>query len=101
MRVALGGPQPFGDFRVGSRTPVAGRSARFEELIAVLTRTPSPALTRRSPNGWGPPKGTSASPSTASGGRYGLLLREEIAATVGDAAQVDDEIQTLFAALEG
>ena len=33
--------------------------------------------------------------------RYGLLLREEIAATVGDAAQVDDEIQALFAALEG
>ena len=34
-------------------------------------------------------------------GRYGLLLREEIAATVGDAAQVGDEIRTLFAALEG
>ena len=33
--------------------------------------------------------------------RYGLLLREEIAATVGDAAQVDDEIRALFAALEG
>ena len=33
--------------------------------------------------------------------RYGLLLREEIAATVGDAAQIDDEIRTLFAALEG
>ena len=28
--------------------------------------------------------------------RYGLLLREEIAATVGDATQVEDEIQTLF-----
>jgi RNA polymerase sigma-70 factor (ECF subfamily) len=33
--------------------------------------------------------------------RYGLLLREEIAATVGDAAQVADEIQALFAALAG
>ncbi len=33
--------------------------------------------------------------------RYGLLLREEIAATVGDEAQVDDEILALFSALEG
>ncbi len=32
--------------------------------------------------------------------RYGVLLRQEIAATVGDPAQVDDEIRDLFAALE-
>jgi hypothetical protein len=28
-------------------------------------------------------------------------LREEIAATVGDEAQIDDEIRDLFSALEG
>ncbi|MFO0958369.1 MAG: hypothetical protein U0800_13220 [Isosphaeraceae bacterium] len=79
----------------------AGRSARFEELIAVLTRdpetTPYEAIARRL--------------GTSEGGvrvavhrlrrRYGVLLREEIAATVGDADQVADEIQSLFAALEG
>jgi RNA polymerase sigma-70 factor (ECF subfamily) len=31
--------------------------------------------------------------------RYGELLRQEIAATVADPAQVDDEIRDLFAAL--
>ncbi len=45
----------------------AGRSARFEELIALLTRDPRREPTRRSPGGWGPPKGTFASPSIASG----------------------------------
>lgn len=32
--------------------------------------------------------------------RYGLLLRQEIAATVDDEAEIDDEIRSLFAALE-
>ena len=31
--------------------------------------------------------------------RYGVLLRREIAATVDDPAEVDDEIRALFAAL--
>ena len=60
----------------------------------MLTRDPeSGLLCGGRPVGWGPPKGTSASPSTALRNRYGLLLREEIAATVGDVAQIDDEIQ--------
>jgi RNA polymerase sigma-70 factor (ECF subfamily) len=32
--------------------------------------------------------------------RYGELLRKEIASTVGDVADVDDEINDLFQALE-
>ena len=32
--------------------------------------------------------------------RYGELLRQEIAATLADPAQVDDEIRDLFTALE-
>jgi RNA polymerase sigma factor (sigma-70 family) len=32
--------------------------------------------------------------------RYGILLRQEIAATVDDPAEVDDEIRALFSALE-
>ena len=79
----------------------AGRSARFAELIAVLTRDPKPALTRRSPERPGTTEGNVRVAVHRLRGSYGLLLREEIAATVGDAAQVDDEIQTLFAALEG
>jgi RNA polymerase sigma-70 factor (ECF subfamily) len=31
--------------------------------------------------------------------RYGALLREQIAATVADSAEVEDEIRSLFAAL--
>jgi RNA polymerase sigma-70 factor (ECF subfamily) len=31
--------------------------------------------------------------------RYGQLLRQEIAATLADPAQIDDEIRDLFAAL--
>ena len=44
----------------------AGRSDQFEELLAILTRDPASDPTRRSPAGWARPKGTSASPSTAS-----------------------------------
>ena len=79
----------------------AGRAAIFEELVTVLTR------------------GSGADPyveiahrlRTTEGNvrvavhrlrrRYGLLLREEIAATIDDASQIDDEIRSLFAALEG
>ena len=32
--------------------------------------------------------------------RYGELLRQEIAATLADPAEIDDEIRDLFAALE-
>ena len=41
------------------------------------------------------------SPFTASDAGTRLLLREEIAATVDDEAQIDDEIRALFSALKG
>jgi RNA polymerase sigma-70 factor (ECF subfamily) len=77
----------------------AGRSARFEELIAVLTRDtasePYAEIARR----LGTTEGNVRVSVYRLRRRYGLLLHEEIAATVGEATQVDDEIQALFDAL--
>jgi RNA polymerase sigma-70 factor (ECF subfamily) len=78
----------------------AGRAATFRELHVVLTRGPQSV-----------PYGTIADRLGTSEGavrvavhrlrrRYGLLLRREIAATVDNPAEIDDEIRALFAALE-
>jgi RNA polymerase sigma-70 factor (ECF subfamily) len=78
----------------------AGRPAAFEELCVVLTRGPESV-----------PYGTIAGRLGISEGavrvavhrlrrRYGVLLRQEIAATVDDPAEVDDEIRALFVSLE-
>jgi RNA polymerase sigma factor (sigma-70 family) len=79
----------------------AGRSAKFAELIAVLTRDPGSGSYAEVADRLGTTEGNVRVAVHRLRGRYGLLLREEIAATVGDAAQVGDEIRTLFAALEG
>jgi RNA polymerase sigma-70 factor (ECF subfamily) len=79
----------------------SGRSDRFEELIAVLTRDPESSPYAEIARRLGTTEGNIRVAVHRLRRRYGLLLREEIAATVGDAAQVDDEIQALFAALEG
>jgi len=78
----------------------AGRAAKFEELIAVLTRDPGSGSYAEIADRLGTTEGNVRVAVHRLRRRYGLLLREEIAATVGDAAQVDDEIRTLFAALE-
>jgi RNA polymerase sigma-70 factor (ECF subfamily) len=77
----------------------AGRSTRFEELIAVLTRDPESNPYAEIARRLGTTEGNVRVAVHRLRRRYGLLLREEIAATVGDATQVDDEIQALFAAL--
>jgi DNA-directed RNA polymerase specialized sigma24 family protein len=79
----------------------AGRSANFEELIAQLTRDPSSGAYSEIAGRLGTTEGNVRVAVHRLRRRYGLLLREEIAATVHDAAQVEDEIRTLFAALEG
>jgi RNA polymerase sigma-70 factor (ECF subfamily) len=79
----------------------AGRSSRFEELIAVLTRDPESDPYTEIARRLGTTEGNIRVAVHRLRRRYGLLLRDEIVATVGDAAQVDDEIQALFAALEG
>lgn len=79
----------------------AGRSARFEELIAVLTRDPASGSHAEIARRLGTTEGNVRVAVHRLRNRYGLLLREEIAATVDDEAQIDDEIRSLFAALEG
>ena len=78
----------------------AGGASTFEELRGVLTggRTAEPYAT------------IAARLDTTEGAvrvavhrlrrRYGVLLRAEIAATVNDPGEVDDEIRSLFAALQ-
>lgn len=78
----------------------SGRAAKFEELIAVLTRDPASGSYAGIAERLGATEGNVRVAVHRLRRRYGLLLREEIAATVGDAAQVDDELRTLFAALE-
>jgi RNA polymerase sigma-70 factor (ECF subfamily) len=79
----------------------AGRSTRFEELIAVMTRDPESEPYGDIAERLGTTEGNIRVAVHRLRRRYGILLREEIVATVGDAAQVDDEIQALFAALAG
>ena len=87
--------------RLRSEYDDAGRSARFDELITLLTRDPATGTYSEIAERLGTTEGNVRVAVHRLRRRYGLLLREEIAATVGDAAEVEDEIQTLFAALEG
>lgn len=79
----------------------AGRSERFEQLLAVLTRDPVSGSYAEIARRLEMTEGNVRVAVHRLRRRYGLLLREEIAATVDDEAQIDDEIGALFAALEG
>jgi RNA polymerase sigma factor (sigma-70 family) len=78
----------------------AGRSDRFEELLAMLTRDPTSDPYAEIARRLGTTEGNVRVAVHRLRRRYGLLLREEIAATVGDEAQIDDEIRALFSALQ-
>lgn len=79
----------------------AGRAARFEELITLITRDPATGSYAEIAERLGTTDGNVRVAVHRLRRHYGLLLREEIAATVDNAEQVEDEIRTLFAALEG
>jgi RNA polymerase sigma-70 factor (ECF subfamily) len=79
----------------------AGRSDKFEELLALLTRDPASDSQAEIARRLGTTEGNVRVAVHRLRRRYGLLLREEIAATVGDEAQIDDEIGALFSALRG
>ena len=87
--------------RLRSEYDDAGLAAKFAELIALLTRDPATGTYSEVAERLGTTEGNVRVGVHRLRRRYGLLLREEIAATVGDATEVEDEIQTLFAALEG
>ena len=79
----------------------AGRSDRFEELLTLLTRNAASDSYAEIARRLGTTEGTVRVAVHRLRTRYGLVLREEIAATVGDQDQIDDEIRALFTALEG
>jgi RNA polymerase sigma factor (sigma-70 family) len=78
----------------------AGWLATFEELQAVLTRLPENDSYATIAGRLGTSEGAVRVAAHRLRRRYGKLLRQEIAATVDTPAEVDDEIQSLFAALE-
>jgi RNA polymerase sigma factor (sigma-70 family) len=78
----------------------AGRAATFEELRTVLTRGPESGSHAMIAGRLGISEGAVRVAVHRLRRRYGVLLRQEIAATVNDPGEIDDEIRSLFAALE-
>jgi RNA polymerase sigma factor (sigma-70 family) len=78
----------------------AGRLATFEELQTVLTRLPDADSYATIAGRLGTTEGAVRVAVHRLRRRYGMLLRQEIAATVDSPDEVDDEIRSLFAALE-
>lgn len=78
----------------------AGCRATFDELQAVLTSPPNGDSYATIAGRLGSSEGAVRVAVHRLRRRYGKLLRQEIAATVGDLAEVDDEIHSLFAVLE-
>jgi RNA polymerase sigma-70 factor (ECF subfamily) len=85
--------------RLGDECRAAGRSAEFEELRAVLTEGPRSVPYATIAGRLGVSESAVAVAVHRLRRRYGRLLRDEIAATLGDPAEVDDEVRALFAAI--
>jgi RNA polymerase sigma factor (sigma-70 family) len=79
---------------------VAGRSATFEVLTPALIDGPRAVAYATLAARLGTTEGAVRVAVHRLRRRYGERLREEIAATVDDPAEVDDELRALFAALE-
>jgi RNA polymerase sigma-70 factor (ECF subfamily) len=76
-----------------------GRGAVFERLKPVLTEGPGAVPYAEIAMDLGTTEGAVQAAVQRLRRRYGALLREQIAATVGDPAEVEDEVRALFAAL--
>jgi RNA polymerase sigma-70 factor (ECF subfamily) len=77
----------------------AGRTATFDELRTVLTGGVESGSYGTIAERLGTSEGAVRVAVHRLRRRYGVLLRQEIAATVEDPGQIDDEIRELFAAL--
>lgn len=84
--------------RLGREYDEAGKSATFEALRGSLAGDPSPYAAVAAK--LGTTEGAARVAAHRVRLRYGELLRQEIAATLADPAEIDDEIRALFAALE-
>jgi RNA polymerase sigma factor (sigma-70 family) len=78
----------------------AGRAATFEALQVFLTEGPRAVAHATIARSLGMTDGAIRVAVHRLRRRYGDILRREIAATVDDPSQIDDEIQGLFRALE-
>jgi RNA polymerase sigma-70 factor (ECF subfamily) len=77
----------------------AGHSSDFEELRVILTDGPRAVPYAEIAGRLGTSENAVAVAVHRLRRRYGELLREEIAATLDDPAEIDDEVRALFAAL--
>jgi RNA polymerase sigma-70 factor (ECF subfamily) len=83
-----------------SEYDAAGRAAIFDELRAVLTGASQADSYATIALRLGTSDGAIRVAVHRLRRRYGILLRQEIAATVGDPIEIDDEIRSLFSALQ-
>jgi RNA polymerase sigma-70 factor (ECF subfamily) len=79
----------------------AGRSERFESMMTLITRDPDCDPYAEVAGRLGISEGNLRVAVHRLRRRYGLLLRYEIAATVDDEDEIEEEIRALFSALEG
>jgi RNA polymerase sigma-70 factor (ECF subfamily) len=86
--------------RLGREYDEAGKAATFEALRGVLAGDPNTPSYAAVAARLGTSEGAARVAAHRLRRRYGELLRQEIAATLADPAEVDDEIRDLFAALE-
>lgn len=86
--------------RLGNEYERSGREAIFRELRATVTEDPEAASYADVAGRLQMTEGALRVAAHRLRKRFGSLLREEIAATVEDPAEVDEEIQALFAALD-
>jgi RNA polymerase sigma-70 factor (ECF subfamily) len=78
----------------------AGRAATFDELRSVITRGSQSDSYATIAERLGTSEGAIRVAVHRLRRRYGTLLRQEIACTVDDPNEIDDEIRSLFTALE-
>lgn len=86
--------------QLGREYDEAGKAATFEALRDMLDGDPEASSYAAVAARLGTTEGAARVAALRLRRRYGELIRQEIAATLADPAQVDEEIRDLFAALE-
>jgi RNA polymerase sigma factor (sigma-70 family) len=86
--------------RLGREYDEAGKAATFEALRDLLTGDPNETSYAAVASRLSTSEGAARVAAHRLRRRYGELLRQEIAATLAEPGDVDDEIRDLFAALE-
>ncbi len=86
--------------QLGQEYDEAGKAATFEALRGMLDGDPESSTYAAVADRLGTTEGAARVAAHRLRRRYGELLRREIASTLAEPAEVDDEIRDLFAALE-